>query len=362
MASIEDKRPAITQLDITVAKLAGAVWLAYAAIVLARALVAEGVSPDTTMYRLVAMASGLIITIGMWCIIRLVRGSSALEIFKRAAIISSVGCAAHVLFNEASYQIIGVVRHRPVSSPVLVDFITIYFGYLWIFITWAALCSVVVASAEDRRRDKAVADARVAAQQAQLASLRYQIQPHFLFNALNAISSLIGDNRTAEAEVALLKLSSFYRHTLMSAPNEYVRLGAEIDAQRLYLAIEEVRFPDRLNVEFAVSPETSSALVPSLILQPFVENAVKHGLARSLGITTIRIAAERRGDRLCIVVLDDARASGPPALGGLGSSLENVRKRLEIHYDLDFALTHLAGDEGGWVVTVDLPFEVEDRQ
>ena len=360
MASIEDKRPIITALDKTVVKLAGAVWLCYAVAVLVRAVAVESISPDTTMFRLVAMGSGLLLTIGAWAILRRATSRGAFDSFRRSALVSGVACAVHVVANEAFYQVIGILRQRPVSDPVLGDLITAYFGYLWIFITWSALCSVVVASAEDRRRDKAVADARVAAQQAQLASLRYQIQPHFLFNALNAISSLIGDNRAVEAEVALLKLASFYRHTLMSAPNEYVRLGAEIEAQRLYLAIEEVRFPDRLNAEFAISPQTNAALVPSLLLQPFVENAIKHGLARSLGITTIRIVAEQRANRLIISVSDDARPSGPPASGGLGNSLENVRKRLEIHYDDDFLLTHGAAGEGGWIVTVDLPYEVED--
>ena len=134
----------------------------------------------------------------------------------------------------------------------------------------------------------ALADQRAAvfareAQEAQLRALRYQINPHFLFNTLNSLSSLVLTKRTETAEQMLMNLSTFFRATLSADPTADVPLEEEIKLQRLYLDIEQIRFPDRLTVEIDVPDELLDARVPVLILQPVIENAVKYGVARSRG-------------------------------------------------------------------------------
>jgi LytS/YehU family sensor histidine kinase len=136
-----------------------------------------------------------------------------------------------------------------------------------------------------------------------------------------------------------------------------VSLHSELESQETYLAIETVRFADRLQVMFSVDPEVRQALVPTLILQPLVENAVTHGLGRSLRGAAIEIGARRVGDRLQLWVQDDAMADGPRR-PGLGIGLDNIRSRLSTQYGGDATL--VAGPTGsGWRSEIDMPFEVE---
>ena len=130
--------------------------------------------------------------------------------------------------------------------------------------------------------------------EAQMAALRYQLNPHFLFNTLNSISSLVGDHRNVEAEAMLLNLATFVRSTLTAGPTGTIALSEEIELQRLYLAIEQARFGERLKVEIDLPDPLGGARVPALILQPLVENAIRHGVGRSEQSLTIRIAAAER--------------------------------------------------------------------
>ncbi|KAK0359976.1 hypothetical protein LTR94_029147, partial [Friedmanniomyces endolithicus] len=233
-----------------------------------------------------------------------------------------------------------------------------YISFLWPIMTWSALCAVMVAGDNLRRQQARTTEAQIAAQQAQLAALRLQIQPHFLFNTLNSISSLIGQGRSQEADTTLLRLADFLKHTLAAGPRELVRLKSEIDSQGRYLDIEQVRFPDRLRRRLLVEPEALPAMTPSLILQPFVENAVKHGLARSTSPVTLEIGARRDGARLRLWVADDGPGAAPACSSGLGQSLTNTERRLNLMYGPEASLRYGPMQSGGWRVDIDLPFEV----
>src|SRR4028118_477353 len=139
-----------------------------------------------------------------------------------------------------------------------------------------------------RAADRRAAVLEREAQDAQLRALRYQINPHFLFNTLNSLSSLVLTQRTDTAERMIMNLSTFFRTTLSADPTADVSLEEEIKLQRLYLDIEQIRFPDRLRVEVDVPEPLLAARVPVLLLQPVVENAVKYGVARSRGAVTLR--------------------------------------------------------------------------
>lgn len=168
--------------------------------------------------------------------------------------------------------------------------------------------------------------------EARLAMLRHQVQPHFLFNALNSVSGLVGEGRSAEAESMLQKLAAFFRYSLTSAPDEMTTLEQEVAGLKLYLAVEQVRFSDRLVVAYDLDPQAASALVPSLVLQPLVENAIIHGLGRSRTGVTLTIGSRVRGREVFAWVADDADALGETERPGTGLGLKNVRNRLEGHF------------------------------
>lgn len=194
------------------------------------------------------------------------------------------------------------------------------------------------------------------AEHAQLLALRAQLDPHFLFNTLNALQTLMSDRKVAQAKQMVLSLADFLRYSLALSPDEKVSLGEEVEAQAAYLAIEQARFGKRLVVDFDVSKAAVGARVPSLILQPLVENAVKYAVAPSRDPVTIRIVAETVGGCLRIRVTDDGKAAGaaPPSLG-LG--LENVRRRLDLATEgrAEFACGPV--DPAGFAVVMTLPLE-----
>jgi len=174
---------------------------------------------------------------------------------------------------------------------------------------------------------------------------------------LNALSSLILQKDTERAEKVVLSLSKFLRVSLEKDPRDKIALAEEIETQRQYLSIEEIRFGARLRFEEHIPAVLADALVPSLILQPLVENAVKYGVARSTVPVRVTIAAEVMGERLKITVSDDGAHDIDAAPVRLGVGLENVRRRLEALYGAAGRLTCGPGDRQGFVAAVELPLE-----
>jgi hypothetical protein len=207
-----------------------------------------------------------------------------------------------------------------------------------------------------RSMERRAATYRRLAQNAQLETLRYQINPHFLFNTLNSLSALMLGGRTEAAETMILNLSRFYRSTLAIDPMGDISLSDELQLQRLYLDIEAVRFPDRLRVAVDVAEELLDAQVPTLLLQPLVENAIKHGVARSPGLVTVAIVARREGDRLAIAIENEAPVPGSSedALG-TGIGLRNVEQRLETRFGSEASCTAGSVGPGRFRATVTLP-------
>lgn len=210
--------------------------------------------------------------------------------------------------------------------------------------------------------ERALVSARLA-DQAQLKMLRYQLNPHFLFNTLNAISTLVLEKDTKGANGMLTRLSAFLRYSLDSDPLMKTTLAEELRALQLYLDIEQTRFGNRLTVDLDVAPDVKDALVPSLILQPAIENAIKYAIAQMEAEGRITIEARREGDILNLKVHDngpntpsDVRALLAPGKNGVG--LVNMRDRLLHLYGerQSFALYRLAPT--GLCVCLKLPFEL----
>lgn len=210
------------------------------------------------------------------------------------------------------------------------------------------------ALAIQRERDSA----RLAAQlkESQLRALKMQINPHFLFNTLNGISVLVSKGNTEKATEMIRRLSEFFRSTLDESDRQWVPLTHELDTVGLYLAIEQIRFSDRLTVVHEYDPHAMSVAVPSMILQPLVENAMQHGVAEADWPCTLRIHTKLSGDRLVLRVGDDgAGCAFEDAAFREGIGLTNVRARLRQSYGDDFELNLDGAPERGVEITLRVP-------
>ena len=221
------------------------------------------------------------------------------------------------------------------------------------------LYSTILYSAELRDRESRLLEARAQAQEAQLRALRYQVNPHLLFNALNALSALVVTGQSRPAREFIDKLARFYRAALAPESTQKVTLAQEIELQAHYLDIERTRFPGRVCLASDVEPGLDQALVPHLLLQPIVENAVRHGVANTFEPVEIRLSARRDSGALVLSVDNNGpriRADALPGRAGIG--LANVRERLRACYGEAGTLDASAQPEGGFRVEMRLPLEL----
>lgn len=236
-------------------------------------------------------------------------------------------------------------------------FVANYPFHLLLWVSWSGIyLSYNYATAlAHRERDLAVVAAQ--AHRAELMMLRYQLNPHFLFNALNAISGQIMTGHAREADAMLTALARFLRHSLANGDATFVSFAEELQAQRLYLNIEQVRFRDRLKLVFHTDPSLDDARVPAFLLQPIVENAIKHAVARVDRQVELTISARRDGDLVELKVCDDGPAAANSDASGTGTGLNNVRERLRAIYGARAAVEAGARPSGGYAVRILLPLE-----
>jgi signal transduction histidine kinase len=203
------------------------------------------------------------------------------------------------------------------------------------------------------------------ASSAQLAMLRYQLNPHFLFNTLNSISTLVLLKQTDRANAMLARLSNFLRYTLANEPTAHVTLSQEVETLKLYLEIEKMRFEQRLRPEFDIDPRTAKARLPSLLLQPLVENAIKYAVTPQEEGAEIRVTARLAGDRVQITVSD----TGPGLIEGrnrpslsTGVGLTNIRERLAQAFGQDHRFETRTDPGRGFRVEIEIPFQLEEQR
>jgi signal transduction histidine kinase len=220
----------------------------------------------------------------------------------------------------------------------------------WVLVGGAQLVRVSRAARERERRALQL-EARLS--EARLLALRAQLQPHFLFNTLNTVSVLMREDVDA-ADRVLVLLSGLLRKTLDRSEAHEVPLRDEIAFLETYLEIERTRFADRLSYRVDVDPEALDARVPSLILQPLVENAIRHGVARRATPGCVEISARRRGSAVALTVRDDGPGMAEGAEAGVG--LSNTRSRLEQLYGGEHTFDLASGEAGGLVVSLAIPF------
>lgn len=234
-------------------------------------------------------------------------------------------------------------------------------GRYFLLLAWASTYFALVAGTKARTAERREQQFRSAAKAAELRSLRYQVNPHFLFNTLNSLSALVMTSKTEQAERMIQTISRFYRHSLANEPTSDVALKDEFDLQKLYLDIEAVRFPERLKPVFELPEELEEARVPGMILQPLVENSVKYAVSAVTRPVTIKVAAHEEFDRLVITISDDGPGVPEGTPHGFGIGLANVSDRLEARFGSDIGFTSTP-IPGGYRTEIRIPLSQPNKR
>jgi sensor histidine kinase YesM len=252
---------------------------------------------------------------------------------------------------------------KPNSKPVGVEYLGAILLNFSLLAAWAALYYGInyflLLEEQIDQRERLESQASTA----QLAMLRYQLNPHFLFNTLNSISTLVLLKQTERANAMLARLSSFLRYTLANEPTAKVTLAQEVETLKLYLEIEKMRFEDRMRPHFRIESETIGARLPSLLLQPLIENAIKYAVTPSESGADIWITAEREGGAVRIEVADDGNGEGSniAASPSTGVGLANIRDRLSQAYGAAHRFETKKNERGGFSVIIEIPYESGDK-
>jgi two-component system, LytTR family, sensor kinase len=303
----------------------------------------------------VAAASGFVLSASLRYICR--------RLWTRPPAVMLLGALACAYAIALSWRlIINWAYHRFVETDVptehWLEYLSGALSATYLLVCWIGLYFGFRYYESMQLQREAALRAAALAQEAQLKMLRYQLNPHFLFNTLNAISTLILDNRNGTANSAVTGLSEFLRYTLDQDPMKKVTVAQEIEALELYLKIEKMRFGDRLQLEFAIDGAASSVLMPSLLLQPLIENAIKYAVSPREEGGKIRIGGHVTGGMLQLEVADD----GPGLLdatrltNGRGVGIRNTRERLQVLYGERGTVT-VGNTEPGLRVALTFPAE-----
>ncbi len=293
---------------------------------------------------------------------RAIRAALDLRLPKRVLAIVGVALPIAVVYALIGHYVWTYVLVNPPMPYSWLASLIIQSQYNFIlFLLWSAFCSAILYAAQLQERERSLLQAQVLARDAELKMLRYQINPHFLFNTLNAVSALIVTGQALAADAMISKLARFFRNALSHESTAKVTLAEELRVQLEYLNIELTRFPDRLSWLTRIEPGLDNALVPHLILQPLFENAIKHGVARTSAPVEIQLNAERRGGELLVRVQNGVGLKPDlhpdPQRAGEGVGLANVARRLENFYGPAAGLSAVQRD-GRFTVDLRLPLEL----
>jgi len=274
---------------------------------------------------------------------------TAMLLMTAAALFSVLEVWAHATFYQPGWQPKGI----QFLGAILLDFSVLG---AWTGLYYGINYYLLLADQSERMLNMAAQ-----ANSAQLAMLRYQLNPHFLFNTLNSISTLVLLKQTDRANAMLSRLASFLRYSLVGEREGLATVAQEAEALKLYLDIERTRFEARLRTRFDVAPDVMEARLPSLLLQPIVENAIKYAVTPSEDGADIVIDARRMGDRLVITIADTGPGLGgtPADAGGTGVGLANIRERLAQSYGPDHRFELADNEPQGLIALIDIPYQTE---
>lgn len=387
-------QPARVPFRTVLASIVG-LWLCYFLLTTLRwELLGYGMSEELLWPRAQVSLSGVLITLGLWLVLRLfdarplwAKIAAALVLSLPVAVVSAE--ANHLIMQDMRQRLVMQITaeqrkadrsgdvlvdvpsldfakdagEQPTATTVRQEITELVFGRYFMMLAWCALYLALLTGEKARAAERREGAFRRAAKAAELRSLRYQVNPHFLFNTLNSLSALVLTGKTAAAERMIQTISTFYRRSLADDPTADVPLSEEFALQRLYLDIETARFPDRLKAEFDLPEGLARALVPGLILQPLVENSVKHAVAPASRKVAITLSAREEYGRLVVTVADDGKGTARGAAGsrdGFGIGIGNVRDRLAARFG-DEATVVSGPTSTGYATEIRLPLIGEAR-
>lgn len=341
-------------------------WLLPAAVAtLGLRLVPSRLNPDLTFLEVLAAQLLIWLPWALWSQVIVAVGDRAP--IERGSVLKALG--AHALLSPIviALQILviwGVTVRFGMNEPRHLDSMLIIglrqYGDLLMVVYWAVVGAHASIRWHERWQEQAVVAARLREDvaQASLQALRAQVNPHFLFNALNAVVTLIGRD-PAQAREMLVRISELLRATLTAGDAQETTLAQEVELTARYLEIEQLRFADRLSVEWEIDAQLSSRLVPAFALQPLVENALRHAMGNRRSPGVLRIIARSEGAGVALTVRDDGPDGPPPekpTVGrGAGVALKNLRARLERLYGPAATLTLKPRETGGMDAVVFIP-------
>jgi two-component system, LytTR family, sensor kinase len=272
----------------------------------------------------------------------------------------AVVVTATLLYAYIDTWVLQTIREGADESPFAQLMVAALFRDGLLLGGWSALYYAINYFVRAEEQADQMIRLEAAATSAQLTMLRYQLNPHFLFNTLNSISTLVMLKQTDQANAMLSRLSSFLRFTLINEAEAKVTLTQEVETLKLYLDIEKMRFEERLRTEFSIDDDVKDALIPSLLLQPLVENAIKYAVTPQEEGADISIIAQRAGDRLRIIVSDSGpglQATAPNPKLSTGVGMANTRERLIQAYGEEQRFDHYTRSGGGFEVVIEFPYQ-----
>ncbi|MBI1732146.1 MAG: histidine kinase [Gammaproteobacteria bacterium] len=335
-------------------------WSGYVFFLIAQSLASGEATAVHTIYSLCAMLTGLLLTMGMHRVFKDTWDHP--PVARAAYTVLAVGAATALWSAWKFYVFLQIYPHavEGKDTGLLAGYLFWYSYSFFILLSWAGLYyGIKYYQMTQAEHEKGLRIAAMA-HQSQLKMLRYQLNPHFLFNTLNAISTLIMDRRGDIANRMVTELSRFLRYSLDNDPMQKVSLAQEVEAMRLYLDIEKVRFEERLELDIRMDEAARRARIPSLLLQPLVENSIKYAVARSERGGTVHLHAKVFADELLLELSDDG--PGIPALEQIlasaqGVGLTNTRERLRVIYGENHSCKFSNLEPHGLRVSIRLPYE-----
>jgi len=337
-----------------------------------RATLEEDTAPGYFLYVMIITVIAVVLSLGLRYVYRRFMGRPVwAQVLALLAGSAAVGylwmkCRSYIYMNwfEKGEDMAAWLEKMGDAAELYqkVSYLDTWLSAWTVILAWSVLYFLIKYYQVFQEVQKSALKSAAMAHEAQLKMLRYQLNPHFLFNTLNAISTLVLEKETEAANHMVTRLSSFLRHSLDNDPMQKVTLEQELAALKLYLDIEKVRFEDRLTLELDIPGDAANALIPSLLLQPLVENAIKYGIARSEEGGRLRIAARVFAGDLLLELSDDGPGIGLvngqiPDASGVG--LRNTRERLAELYGSRHSFRLSPTDPHGLTVNIRIPYQTE---
>jgi sensor histidine kinase YesM len=305
--------------------------------------------------RAIVTTCAILLSFGLLATLRAVRRKTLLRRALIAGGLAIAGCAVHAAVNMAVFTLFYYMPPPEPLSEYVISWLISMADFIWYYSALSVMLLALTYGEDLVENEDRIASLQAQANVAQLNALRYQLNPHFLFNTLNSVASLISKKMGAEAETMVVSLSDFLRSTLRMDSGREITLDEEIKLQSLYLDIEKIRFPQRLSVTIDVPDELRAACVPNLITQPLIENAIKHGVGRSSAPVHLEVIARDCGGNLSLEIRDDGGNAAEGTSSGTQVGLRNVAERLKLRYGGQGSLTAGKRKDGGFSALILIP-------